>query len=134
MDKKIEIDKHIAAEEQAEKQLKATETQAEKKLRAERKARYVELVIDALKFLLQLGFSVVGVLLMFTFEEKGTICSSMGRKIMDKIIKKWEPKSKDWGHGNMASFFFFHQIYRPYYGLTHNYLKEDDLLCLQYFL
>lgn len=88
MDKKIEIEKHVSAEEQAEKQLKATETQAEKKLKAERKARYVELVIDALKFLMQLGFSVVGVLLMFTFEEKGTICSSMGRKIMDKIIKK----------------------------------------------
>lgn len=88
MDRKIEIEKHLAAEAQAEKQLKSAETQAEKKLAEERKARFWEFVIDTLKFLLQLGFSIAGVLLAFTFEEKGSITSGIGRKLYDRIIRK----------------------------------------------
>lgn len=77
MSYKLEVEKHLAAE-----------AQNEKKLAEERKAQYRELVVDILKFLLQLGFSIVGVLLAFTFEEKGTITSGIGKRLYDGIVKR----------------------------------------------
>lgn len=88
MKHKIEIEKHLSAEAQAEKQLKFNETQAEKKLRQERLTTIWKSVIEILLQLMALGVTVWGTILMFTFEEKGTITSAIGRKFIDKIVKR----------------------------------------------
>lgn len=58
------------------------------KLKGDKWSRAFKIACDIAAILLPLGVNIGFVLLMFTFEEKGTISSSMGRKIMDLIMKK----------------------------------------------
>lgn len=88
MDRRLEIEKLEKSETQAEKQLKMTEAQAEKQLKEDRKARVVKNIIDVGAIVLPLAVTIWGAALSFTFEENGTISSTMGRKFMDKLIKK----------------------------------------------
>lgn len=76
VDRKLEIEK-----------LESSEAQTEKQMKEDRKDRVVRYIIDAGKVILPLGITVVGTLLAFTFEEKGTISSNIGKKYLDKLTK-----------------------------------------------
>jgi hypothetical protein len=76
VDRKIEIEK-----------LESSEAQNEKQMKEDRKDRIVRYIIDSGKVILPLGVTVVGTLLAFTFEERGTISSNIGKKFMDKLTK-----------------------------------------------
>ena len=99
MDRRIEIERLEASEAQAEKQmklteaqnekqLKLTETQAENQMKEERKARIVKNIIDVGAIVLPLAVTIWGATVSFKFEESGTITTAMGRKFIDKLIKK----------------------------------------------
>lgn len=77
VDRMIEIEKIESAEAQNELQRKE-----------DRKSRIVKNLIDVGAIVLPLGVTIWGAIMSFTFEEKGTITSNMGRKFMDKLIKK----------------------------------------------
>lgn len=77
MDRRLEI-----------KRQESSEAQAEKQMVEDRMARIVKNLIDLGGIVLPLAVTIWGALLSFTFEEKGTICSSIGRKFMDKLIKR----------------------------------------------
>ena len=66
MDKKIEIER----------------------LKGDKWSRVFKIVCDIAAILLPLGVTIWGTLLAFTFEERGTITSTMGRKFMDKLMHK----------------------------------------------
>lgn len=68
--------------------LEVSEAQTEKQMKEERKARWVKNGIDIGLGILPIAVTVWGAIMSFTFEEKGTITSNMGRKFMDKLIKK----------------------------------------------
>ena len=77
MDRKLEIEK-----------LESSEALAEKQMREDRKTRLFKNLIDVGAIVLPLGVTIWGAIVSFKFEEDGTITSNMGRKFMDKLIKK----------------------------------------------
>ena len=77
LDRRIEIEK-----------LETSGAQAEKQMKEDRKARIVKHLIDVGAIALPLAVTIWGTILSFTFEERGTITSSMGRKFMDKLMYK----------------------------------------------
>lgn len=77
MDRRLEIEK-----------LEISETQTEKQMIEDRKARLVKNLIDVGGIVLPLAVTIWGALVSFKFEEEGTITTSVGRKFMDKLIKK----------------------------------------------
>lgn len=68
--------------------IESTETQAELLRKEDRKSRWIKNAIDIGAVVLPLGVTIWGAIMSFTFEENGTITSNMGRKFMDKLIKK----------------------------------------------
>ena len=56
------------------------------KVKGDKWSRIFKICCDIAAILLPLGVTIWGTLLAFTFEEKGTISSSIGRKFMDAII------------------------------------------------
>lgn len=99
MDRRIEIEKLEVSEVQAEKQmklteaqnekqLKLTEAQAEKQMKEERKARLAKNIIDVGAIVLPLAVTIWGASVSLQFEERGTITTAIGRKFIDKLIKK----------------------------------------------
>lgn len=77
MDRRLEIEKLESAEAQTEKQLKE-----------DRKTRLFKNLIDIGAIVLPLAVTIWGAKASFKFEEEGTITTSIGRKFMDKLIKK----------------------------------------------
>lgn len=77
MDRKLEIEK-----------LELSKAQAEQQVKEERKSRLIKNAIDIGGIILPLSVTVWGAIVSFKFEETGTITSNMGRKFMDKIIKR----------------------------------------------
>lgn len=71
---KIKIDKHKAKIE-------------EMQLEDERKDRLIKNVIAGLSVAIPAGITLTGMVLMFLFEEKGTITSKAGSKIVDRIFR-----------------------------------------------
>lgn len=68
--------------------LETSKTQTEKQMDEERKSRIVKDIIDVLGIVLPIAVTIWGTILTFTFEENGTITSSVGRKFLDKLIKR----------------------------------------------
>ena len=77
MDRKIEIEK-----------LESSEAQAEKQMKEDRKTRLAKNLIDVGAIVLPLAVTIWGAKASFRFEEEGTITTAIGRKFMDKLIKK----------------------------------------------
>ena len=77
MDRRLEIEKLESAEAQTEKQIKE-----------DRKTRLFKNLIDIGAIVLPLAVTIWGAKASFKFEEEGTITTSIGRKFMDKLIKK----------------------------------------------
>lgn len=68
--------------------LETSKTQTEKQMIEDRKSRIVKDIIDVLGIVLPLAVTIWGALVSFKFEEEGTITTSVGRKFMDKLIKR----------------------------------------------
>ena len=77
IDRKLEIEK-----------LKASEIQAENQMREDRKTRLYKNLIDIGLGVAPLLVTIWGAKASFKFEETGTITTAIGRKFMDKLIKK----------------------------------------------
>jgi hypothetical protein len=77
MDRRIEIEK-----------IKESASQAEKQMKEDRKARLAKNLIDVGSIVLPLAVTIWGAKASFRFEEEGTITTAIGRKFMDKLIKK----------------------------------------------
>lgn len=77
MDRRLEIEK-----------LEVSEAQTEKQMNEDRKARLFKNLIDVGAIVLPLAVTVWGARASFRFEEEGTITTAIGRKFMDKLIKK----------------------------------------------
>lgn len=77
MDRRIEIEK-----------LELSEAQTEKQMKEERKSRFVKNLIDVGAIVVPAAITIWGACVSFKFEETGTITTSIGRKFMDKLIKK----------------------------------------------
>lgn len=77
MDRRIEIEK-----------IEVSEAQHEQQIKEDRKARLIKNLIDIGAIVLPLAVTVWGAKASFKFEEEGTITTSIGRKFMDKLIKK----------------------------------------------
>lgn len=88
MDRRIEIEKVETSEAQAEKQMKMSEAQAEKQMKEDRKARITKNIIDVGAIVLPLAVTIWGASVSLQFEERGTITTAIGRKFIDKLIKK----------------------------------------------
>lgn len=56
------------------------------KLKGDKWSRISKILCDIAAILLPLGVTIWGTLLAFTFEEKGTISSAIGKKFMDKLM------------------------------------------------
>ena len=77
VDRRLEIEK-----------LESSEAQVEKQMKEDRKARLFKNLIDISAIVLPLGVTIWGAKASFRFEEEGTITTAIGRKFMDKLIKK----------------------------------------------
>ena len=77
MDRRIEIEK-----------IESSEAQAEKQMKEDRKTRLAKNIIDVGAIILPLAVTIWGAKASFRFEEEGTITTAIGRKFMDKLIKK----------------------------------------------
>ena len=77
MDRAIEMEK-----------LEETAIHNEKQLYDEKVSRLVKNLIDVGAIVLPLAVTVWGAAVSFKFEETGTITTSIGRKFMDKLIKR----------------------------------------------
>lgn len=60
----------------------------EQKLDEDRKDRLIKNIIAGLGVAIPAGITLTGMVLMFLFEEKGTITSKAGSKIVDRIFRK----------------------------------------------
>lgn len=76
VNQKLEIEKHEASKAQTEQQMKA-----------DRKHRVADYIIDSGRVILPLGVTVLGTLLAYTFETKGVVPVSIGKKFVDKLTK-----------------------------------------------
>lgn len=56
------------------------------KLKGDKWSRLFKILCDIAAILLPLGVTIWGTLLAFTFEERGTISSAIGKKFMDKLM------------------------------------------------
>lgn len=85
---KIEMEK---ARMDAEKEKTSVEQQKiemeREKMVEEKKDRLIKNGIAALGVIVPAGITITGMVLMFLFEEKGTITSGAGRKIVDRIFR-----------------------------------------------
>lgn len=77
MDRRLEIEK-----------IESSEAQAEKQMKEDRKTRLAKNLIDISAIVLPLAVTIWGAKASFRFEEEGTITTAIGRKFMDKLIKK----------------------------------------------
>lgn len=57
------------------------------KMKEDRSDRWIRYVIDGLGIIVPAGITVTGMVLMFLFEEKGTITSRAGSKIVDRMFR-----------------------------------------------
>lgn len=77
MDRRIEIEK-----------IEESAAQSEKQMKEDRKTRLAKNLIDVGAIVLPLIVTVWGAKASFRFEEEGTITTAIGRKFMDKLIKR----------------------------------------------
>lgn len=56
------------------------------KVKGDKWSRIFKICCDIAAILLPLGVAIWGTLLAYTFEEKGTISSSIGRKFLDMVV------------------------------------------------
>ena len=57
------------------------------RLEEDRKNRWTKIIVDGLGIAIPAGITLTGMVLMFIFEEKGTITSKAGSKIVDRIFR-----------------------------------------------
>lgn len=85
---KIEMEK---ARMDAEKEKVSVEQQKieieREKMIEEKKDRLIKNGISTLSIIVPAGITTIGMVFMFLFEEKGTITSGAGRKIVDRIFR-----------------------------------------------
>lgn len=92
---KIDADKEKAAIEQRKVDLEAKKIKIEEQkvkieeqqIEEERKDRLIKNIIAGLGVAIPAGITITGMVLMFIFEEKGTITSKAGSKIVDRIFR-----------------------------------------------
>jgi hypothetical protein len=85
---RIEAEKEKAAIEQRKLDIEEQKLDMEeRKLDDERKDRLIKNVIAGLGVAIPAGITLTGMVLMFLFEEKGTITSKAGSKIVDRIFR-----------------------------------------------
>jgi hypothetical protein len=77
MDRAIELDK-----------LEESATHNEKKMHEEKVARLIKNLIDIGGVVLPLAVTVWGACVSFEFEKSDSVTTAIGRKFMDKLIKK----------------------------------------------
>ena len=77
VDRAIEIEK-----------LDTSETQNKDQMKEDRKSRLTKNCIDIGSIILPLAVTIWGAKASFKFEETGTITTVVGRKFMDKLIKR----------------------------------------------
>ena len=77
VDRAIEIEK-----------LDTSETQNKDQMKEDRKSRLTKNCIDIGSIILPLAVTIWGAKASFKFEETGTITTGVGRKFMDKLIKR----------------------------------------------
>lgn len=83
---KIEQLKMGITEAQAKLEEKRVELEREKAT-DERKGRWMQNCLTAIGILLPTAVTIIGMVLMFLFEEKGTIAGGASRKIVDRIFR-----------------------------------------------
>jgi hypothetical protein len=85
---KIELEREkIKADEQKAKIESERVAIERQKMVEERKNEWIRNRITALGILVPAGITITGMVLMFLFEEKGTITSGAGRKIVDRMFR-----------------------------------------------
>ena len=80
--KKIEADK-----EKTEIEKQKVELEKQKAVE-DRKNKIIGYVIDGLGIVIPAAITITGTVLMFLFEERGTITSKAGNKVVDRIFRK----------------------------------------------
>ena len=85
---KVDAEKEKTAIEQRKLDIEEQKLDVEeRKLDDERKDRLIKNVIAGLSVAIPAGITLTGMVLMFLFEEKGTITSKAGSKIVDRIFR-----------------------------------------------
>ena len=85
---KIEVDEKKADIEERKADLEEKKIEIEEQqLEEERKDRLIKNIIAGLGVAIPAGITLTGMVLMFLFEEKGTITSKAGSKIVDRIFR-----------------------------------------------
>ena len=86
---KIEIEKARAEADKEKAKLELEKIEIERqKMIEEKQDRKIKNGLSALGIVLPIGFTLTGMVLMFLFEEKGTIVTSgPGRKIVDRMFR-----------------------------------------------
>ena len=93
---KIEADKERAAIEQRKIELEKEKIKIEERrvkiekeqLEDDRKDKLIKNILAGLSVAIPAGITLTGMVLMFLFEENGTITSKAGNKIIDRIFRK----------------------------------------------
>lgn len=85
---RIEAEKDKASIEQQKLDIEKQKISIEeRKLEDEKKDRLVKNILSGLGVIIPAGITLTGMVLMFLFEEKGTITSKAGSKIVDRIFR-----------------------------------------------
>lgn len=85
---RIEAEKDKAAIEQQKLDIEKQKISIEeKKLEDEKKDRLIKNILTGLGVAIPAGITLTGMVLMFLFEERGTITSKAGSKIVDRIFR-----------------------------------------------
>lgn len=71
-------------------ELESSEIQNEERAKEERKIKIGQIAVDVGKFILGLGATALGAYASFRFEEKGTISSRTGGKLVDRFISRYK--------------------------------------------
>lgn len=66
----------------------ASIAQSEQQMKEERNARIVKNIIDVVDIVLPLGMTGLGIVLALEFEKTDTFTTTIGRKLLDKIISR----------------------------------------------
>lgn len=85
---KVETDKQKIEIEMRKADIETKKLEFEReKMKEDKSDRWIRYVIDGLGIIVPAGITVTGMVLMFLFEEKGTITSRAGSKIVDRMFR-----------------------------------------------
>lgn len=85
---KIELEREKMEADAKKAEIEAERVEIERqKMIEERKDGQIKNGISAMSVLVPAGITITGMVLMFLFEEKGTITSGAGRKIVDRLFR-----------------------------------------------